>query len=393
MEQPAISYAINYVQQALSSDALQPPDATFTDGRVDELMTSLYEAHQAGGINAVRRVWHALRKHYPHLDKPKMLWEFHELKHWKPLDYALTASEDGKAPNYAIYAQGLNLIYGRPGSGKSFVAIDFAARLALANPDATIVYAAGEGKSGLYGRLLAWESHHKAQISNLYLWSEAINFANADAVAEFNYDLKALNLRPTFIIVDTLARAMLGINENDTREVGQFIDAVERYMKQNECGILFVHHLNKMGMMRGSTVLDGAMDSMLKIDRQEHQIVIYNQLDKGGKNKHRDEVKPIYMQLLPVAIQDRETDEAVLIMSENVIDDPKETGLTDKQNVIMEALLMHEDGLNAMGVVNITEISRPTVFRNLKKLIDAGFVVAKMERYSITESGKKVMKS
>src|SRR5699024_4965434 len=63
------------------------------------------------------------------------------------------------------------MMFGDPGSGKSFLAIDWACRVATGAPwrdyavkAGTVAYIAGEGQHGLVRRFRAWQHHHDVSI-------------------------------------------------------------------------------------------------------------------------------------------------------------------------------------------------------------------------------------
>lgn len=383
-------YAINFIHQCLMKVGVKPPDRERSGDNYDAL-NALHEAYLKAGNEGAQTAWKVLRRAVPHLDKPIKLINFNDLHLLSSPDYALPTSHDGQAPNYAIYLKGLNILYGMPGSGKSFVAIDFAKRLSLAYSRKAVVYSAGEGKHGLYGRSAAWTKHFQAETENLYLWDEAIPLLNPEAVQEFIETVRPLN--PVFIIVDTLARAMLGENENDTAVMGRFIQSAEMVMRELDCGMLLVHHTNRQGYLRGSIALDGGADSILKIQRNEEEIIIYNSLEKGGKNKHTDELPAIYMRLLPVeVIWDDHTihNEAVIVQADKIMD-KIESDLSDNQ---LQILLTLEDveNLSVAALLDASGISKATFYRNLKKLLKAGLIhLPSPEHYALTSTGKDAL--
>lgn len=378
-------YAIHYVNDCLLKDSVSPPDKKQAGNDFDAI-NALYEAHRSAGRDGARTAWRVLRKAVPHLDKPKKLWNIHELQYLDPPQYALPYSEDGEAPFYAIYLKGLNVIYGKPGSGKTFIALDFVNRVALAHPEQAVVFTAGEGVSGLRPRQMAWEQHYKQHVNNLHVYDEALPLLQSDAIEEFKF--WASDINPVFIVIDTLARAMLGENENDTAVMGKFIAQCDKLMREIDCGILLVHHTNRMGYLRGSIALDGGADSMLKIHAEDDLHVVYNSLDNGGKNKHAEEAPALYLRKLPVQLEGMK-DSAVMVKSEKIIeaiveDDP----LTDNQMKICRALHGHEY-LSAKSIVEASGVTQPTVYRNLIKLVDAKYIEKHLEdSYKLTQKGK-----
>lgn len=379
------TYAIDYISRVTTQDTIETPSAEKA-GEFFDTLQALHENHCAGGARGALAGWNAVKKYVPDLNQKRKLISFNELDFLEIPDYVLPESEEGTAPNYALYARGMNMLYGNPGSGKSFIAIDIAARVAAAHPDRVVVYAAGEGKHGLSGRLKAWEKHHKTKVSNLYLWTEALPFLDNAEVDRFYEELG--NRKPVFIIVDTLARSMLGVNENDTKETGLYIHAVERVMSEFDCGVLLIHHTNKAGIMRGSTVLNGALDSVLRLDKQESLISIFNSYDRGGKNKHREELPPVFLRLLTVRVND--VDEAVVVLNSRIAEDPTDDTLSDNEFAILECLSGYEHGLHNRVITDAIQIHRSTVYRNLQKLLKKQYVTYEPtnELYTMTNIGK-----
>ena len=394
-------YVSSYVQQALQDPAtLKPPDPTKANGQL-EVLESLY-LERNSGLEAVRKAWDTIKRLRPELasltsKKRQQLINFRELKDRKPPTYALGTSLDGDAPPYAIYLNGMNMMYGDRGTGKTFITLDFACRLALGNPNKHVIYTAGEGISGLYGRLRAWELHYHQTVSNLMLWENALQAMNTNEVAAFISDIEQNNYKPIMIIVDTMARAAKGLNENDTRDMVIFMDAYEQLVERLGCGVLFIHHVNRMGGIRGSSVFDGALDSMLKVVSSDGRITVYNRYDKGGKNKHREEGPDLQFVILPVTVDElMDMDDpgaekqAIATTVDNVLDDPS-VELRGNQKRILEALQGHEAGLSAQAIADAIEIGRATVYRNVNKLIDTGYIKqnSTTSLYVLTSAGQE----
>jgi hypothetical protein len=381
-------YAINYVNDCLLKDSMNPPDKEQSDKDYDALK-ALFETHKSDGREGARKAWKVLRKAVPHLDKPKKLWNIHELQYLDPPQYALPFSENGEAPFYAIYLKGLNVIYGKPGSGKTFIALDFVNRVSLAHPDNAVVFTAGEGVSGLRPRQMAWEQHYKQHVSNLHVYDEALPLLNPDSIEEFKF--WAYDINPIFIVIDTLARAMLGENENDTAVMGKFIAQCDILMRDLDCGILLVHHTNRMGYLRGSIALDGGADSMLKIHAEDDVHIVYNSLDNGGKNKHSEEAPALYLRKLPVQLEGMK-DSAVMVKSEKIIDEIEEgDALTDNQMKILRVMFGHEYMI-INDIIEQSGVHRRTVYRNIKKLVDAEYIQAYgSDSYKLTDKATSIL--
>jgi hypothetical protein len=187
-----------------------------------DALHAVYEAHLTGGQAAARTAWGAIKKFAPHLDQRAKLYNANDLINLVIPKYALPTG-------YAIYEFGFNILIGKRGAGKSFIALDIAARIAENNPDRTVIYTAGEGLSSYAPRWEAWKKHHQVYLKNLLFWDGAVQLLDVESYTQFSSE--AHDLRPIFIIVDTVARAMTGSNENDNNVMGQFVQAVDEMQR------------------------------------------------------------------------------------------------------------------------------------------------------------------
>lgn len=156
---------------------------------------------------------------------------------------------------------GFAVLYGPPGSGKSTIALDLALQVAAGR---AVVYIAAEGAGGYPARLLAWTKHHARPAGNLLFALEAVNLLDKTERAEM---LGALgDVTPALLVVDTLARCMIGGDENSAKDMGLAIDALDTIRRLTGCAVLVLHHTTKAGNgERGSSALRGAADVMLEL--------------------------------------------------------------------------------------------------------------------------------
>ncbi len=178
-----------------------------------------------------------------------------------------------------IPASALAILYGPSNAGKSFLALDFALCIASALPwwgrdtrQGSVVYIAAEGVGGLANRNAAWQTERGPALDtqgnplqSLRFLPEAPNLldrADTDRVRRTLATVNDLEL----IVVDTMARCMVGGDENSARDVGVFVDAIDRIRADHQATALVVHHTGKDGENeRGSSALRGAADAMLKL--------------------------------------------------------------------------------------------------------------------------------
>lgn len=283
--------------------------------------------------------------------------------------------------NYAVYDKSLNALVGASGGGKSFAALDIAAKIAQKNLG-VVIYIAAESVAQFGVRFEAWKSHNKVKtLPNLMFHTDAVNMLDELQVTGFL--TQVAECRPRFIILDTVARCMVGGDENSTRDMSLFVEACNRVMRELSAGILLVHHVGKDGKMRGSTALFASCDSVLFLRRDERNITLFNNLDMGGKNKFREEGMPMYMDFLPVG------ESAVLIPTSQIINDGLEK-LPTNQRMILEALEPHSS-MSAANLAAATELTKSSLYHALRKLLKAELVTQDDEAYSITEKGKDTL--
>ena len=282
-----------------------------------------------------------------------------------------------------IPENGLTVLYGDSGSGKSFLALDYALRIAQ---ESNVVYIAGEGLAGYPDRLLAWRNHHNQPLDNFHLVDEAIPMLDETAVTEF---ISLINtLQPKLIVIDTLARAMLGGDENSARDMGMFIAACNDIQRHTGAAVLVVHHTGKnRNSERGSSALRGGADSMIELSNDDGLISI-----SCAKSKDSQPFKTRYMRLVKVATRDGR-DSCVLLPSEKVL---MTNQLTDSQQRALDVLSWETfvtAGCSARILAEQAKIPSGSIYRVLNTLMKLGHVTQakRGEPYFITEEGKSAL--
>lgn len=185
---------------------------------------------------------------------------------------------DFPAPEFVIEGllehRALTAVIGAPGVGKSGTVLDMAASIALgkrwmgrATLRQPVLYLPGEGLSGAVQRLLAWESAHDLDIGEDLLVGDSIIQVAASPAAWAAVMRKMLEFQVGLIIIDTFARASVGLEENSATDVGKAIARFDQVRKGTGAGLMVVHHTSKSSNSgRGSSALNGALDTELLIE-------------------------------------------------------------------------------------------------------------------------------
>ncbi len=178
----------------------------------------------------------------------------------------------------------VGFLYGDPGTGKSFIALDWALHLAFgrsdwhgdtieADSEACVIYLAGEGAQGFKTRVLAWLKHRGIPESEIdggrfKLIPASINMMSRDEVKKLVRTIQRGVGRACLVIADTVSRSMPGADENAQKEMTLFVQACDVLRDSFGYVVLGVHHANRQGAMRGSSVLLGAGDFVFKLRRE-----------------------------------------------------------------------------------------------------------------------------
>lgn len=173
-------------------------------------------------------------------------------------------------------ADAVGMLWGEPGSFKSFVAIDWGLCVASGTPwlghavkRGTVWYLAGEGQAGLRHRVAAWRTARGYDGSLSFLHTQRpilLDEEHGESPGLRSLlDLIEAGEVPALIIVDTLARSMAG-DESATKDASRYVVALDALVAAvrragKTCTVLLVHHSRKDGdVYRGSSVLRGAAD-------------------------------------------------------------------------------------------------------------------------------------
>jgi hypothetical protein len=152
----------------------------------------------------------------------------------------------------------IGVLYGASGSGKSFVALDFAITVALGSrwrghrvKKGHVLYIAAEGAGGLGARISAYQQgrflfyeEEVDCIGKLGIIAAAPDFLLKDDIDEVLRAIKAAG-PANLVIVDTFAQVTPGANENSAEGIGKALAHGKAIHKATGALVLFVHHSGK----------------------------------------------------------------------------------------------------------------------------------------------------
>jgi hypothetical protein len=202
------------------------------------------------------------------------------------------------------------LIFGDPGCGKSFLAIDWACRVATGAPwrgravkGGPVIYVAGEGQQGFGRRIRAWSEHHGVGLDGVPLYlSPAVAMPDPEdldlLLAAIDTGVAALGKPPVLIVLDTLARNFGGGDENATQDMGRFVMACDALRERYGCTILVVHHTGHAdkSRARGAIALKAALDTEYRLTNESGLLLT------ATKMKEAELPPPLAMSLVGVEL-------------------------------------------------------------------------------------------
>lgn len=175
-----------------------------------------------------------------------------------------------------IPSTGIGAIYGPSGSGKSFLALDMLSTIALGRDKwyghritpSRVIYLCLEGGAGLTNRLAAYQQHHEGADFGLVRF----HVADFQMIEPANRDDLLKAIRPEgagLIVIDTMNRATLGLDENAPADMGEIIKASTDLQARSGGMVLLVHHTGKDASkgMRGHSSLHAALDVAIEVTR------------------------------------------------------------------------------------------------------------------------------
>jgi hypothetical protein len=199
-------------------------------------------------------------------------------------------------------------IYGRYGTYKTFLALSMACCVASGLPwfghavhAGPVLYVLAEGVAGMARRQGAWllsEGMTVGKIDGIRWYPSAVNLLEAGWAQ--GLATAAATLGAVLVVIDTLNRSMPGADENGSGDMGKLVAAADRVRRDTGATVLFVHHPPRGGTnLRGSTALEGAVDTALFTQMMANKIVRLSSGADGvtGKQKDMESFEDIYFEL------------------------------------------------------------------------------------------------
>lgn len=170
---------------------------------------------------------------------------------------------------------GFSVMWGKSNTGKTFIALDLAYKIALGLPwhgrrvqSGPVVYVAAEAGKSIRNRIHGFNLHYDlvGKDAPIGIVPCSVDLYRPDAdIKDLISLISSFNQKPAFIVIDTLARVLAGGNENDSSDMGRLVAHIDAIRAVTGAHVMLVHHAGKSGGIRGSSSLECAIDTELEV--------------------------------------------------------------------------------------------------------------------------------
>jgi hypothetical protein len=192
---------------------------------------------------------------------------------------------DAVAQNFLVQSflldRSLFVVYGESNSGKTYFVLDLALAIAagiawrgLRVQKGLVVYVAGEGAVSVRNRVAAFQKSRSEVGTGIpfAVIGSAVNLLDVSEVSVLIATMKRAESecgeKASLVVLDTLARSMLGGDENSAQDIGIAVAAADRIRLETGAAVCFVHHSGKDASKgaRGSNALRCAVDTEIVVE-------------------------------------------------------------------------------------------------------------------------------
>ena len=253
----------------------------------------LNDVHQAEGLGAVRALLERVK------EAPQ------RFRLLTPAELAASPSVRWRVRG-VLPIEGIAALFGPSGSGKSFLVLDLLAAVASGGEwfgcqakAAPVLYVALEGEAGIAQRVQAYQVKHGRVGDGFRFLLQGLDIRDATDRADLVQAIQAAGWSGGVVCLDTLNRAAPGMDENDSKSMGEVISAAKAIQAAVGGIVLVVHHTGKDSTkgMRGHSSLIAALDSAIEVtrdgDRREWKIAKSKDGEDGEAHPFRLDVVEI----------------------------------------------------------------------------------------------------
>lgn len=283
-----------------------------------------------------------------------------------------------------LFADSFTAIIGAFSTFKSFLALDLALHVATgldwnghAVTRGAVIYICGEGGSGIRSRVEAWATAYGTAIPDrIRFIVQGVVMTEAEAVQQLERTIDGLDVAPSLVIFDTVARCFRG-NENAAEDMTRFVAGCDSLRRTTGAAVVVVHHTGWAAEhSRGSTVLPAALDTEMTLTRDGDRVTI-----RCTKQKDAEPFPEFTLEFF-----------AVVGTSSGVLKrvGPDDRRLQPNQRQALQTLQSLSNGaaVGAREWKDTVELPSSSFYHARNALLRGGYVRKRGNRYEVTETGR-----
>jgi hypothetical protein len=269
-----------------------------------------------------------------------------------------------------LFRGSLAWLHGKPGHGKSFVALDWAGSVATGRTwhghpisrTGGVVYLVAEGVTGVRQRVRAWEAAVGAPMAGVRFLPVAVQLlspTDRDAFVAL-----VAELSPALVVIDTQARVTVGADENSAQDMGRLVAAADAIREATSACVLLVHHEARSGdTLRGSTALEGAATTLVRVTKDGATVRV-----DCTKQKDAEPFPPLLLRLVPRGA-------GAVLESHSGVGLGGELAPSDYKLLATMRDSFGTTGATGAQLRDASEVSKSSFYRSLNVLVTRGLLV------------------
>ena len=310
----------------------------------------------------------------------------------------------------------LSVIYGESNCGKTFFMTDLCFHIATGKrwrdrrvETGGIVYAALEGSYGLRNRVGAYRLTHGLDDALFAMVASQVDFLSPEGNIDLFIDCikRAADKMGSckMVVVDTLARALAGGDENSGQDMGMLVHHADRIRYETGSHVNFIHHSGKNKALgaRGHSSLRAAVDTEIEISRDEGADYSTIRIVKQ-REMEMDEDMYFGLERVVLAVNGfaEELSSCVVkvVNQEDIVKPKQDKTLTAMQQFVYDAVvnavaiegktISPRDGVDSANCISYDTLRMELERRGFKEMVDAdkAKTVTSNTRISLKKFGK-----